>query len=201
MRLLAGYIRLVDRLNFRLGRIAMYLLFAMMAILFWSSLSKIMFRPSLWTLEMAQFLMVGYYMIGGPYAIQLGSNVRMHLMCRELDSRQKAWLDGFTVLFLIIYLAFLLYGGINSTTYSLQFSERSYSVWQPYMWPVKLVMVVGIILMLLQSFAELARDILNLRGHPPPPRPAPVIGESGGGSGGRSGGRSGGGSGGGCGEG
>jgi len=193
MRLLAGYIRLVDQVNFRLGRVAMYLLFAMMAILFWSSLSKIMFRPSLWTLEMAQFLMVGYYMIGGPYSIQLGSNVRMDLMYRKLDSRQKAWMDGFTVLFLIIYLAFLLYGGINSTTYSLQFSERSYSVWQPYMWPVKLVMVVGIILMLLQSFAELARDILNLRGHPPPPRPAPVIG----GSGGRSGGRSGGG----CGEG
>jgi len=183
MRLLAGYIRLVDQVNFRLGRVAMYLLFAMMAILFWSSLSKIMFRPSLWTLEMAQFLMVGYYMIGGPYSIQLGSNVRMDLMYRKLDSRQKAWMDGFTVLFLIIYLAFLLYGGINSTTYSLQFSERSYSVWQPYMWPVKLVMVVGIILMLLQSFAELARDILNLRGHPPPPRPAPVIGESGGGSG------------------
>ena len=188
MRLLAGYIRLVDQVNFRLGRVAMYLLFAMMAILFWSSLSKIMFRPSLWTLEMAQFLMVGYYMIGGPYSIHLGSNVRMDLMYRKLDSRQKAWMDGFTVLFLIIYLAFLLYGGINSTTYSLQFSERSYSVWQPYMWPVKLVMVVGIILMLLQSFAELARDILNLRGHPPPPRPAPVIGESGGGSGGRSGG-------------
>ena len=128
MRLLAGYIRLVDQFNFRLGRVAMYLLFAMMAILFWSSLSKIMFRPSLWTLEMAQFFMVGYYMIGGPYAIQLGSNVRMDLMYRKLDSRQKAWMDAFTVLFLITYLAFLLYGGINSTIYALQFSERSYSV-------------------------------------------------------------------------
>ena len=183
MRLLASYIRLVDRLNFRLGRIAMYLLFAMMAILFWSSLSKIMFRPSLWTLEMAQFLMVGYYMVGGPYSIQLGSNVRMDLMYRKLDSRQKAWMDGFTVLFLITYLAFLLHGGINSTIYALQFSERSYSVWQPYMWPVKLVMVTGIILMLLQSLAELARDILSLRGHPPPARPAPIIAGSGNGRG------------------
>lgn len=176
MKVLASYIRLVDRLNYRIGRIAMYLLFAMMAILFWSSLSKIMFRPSLWTLEMAQFVMVGYYMIGGPYSIQLGSNVRMDLMYRKLDSRQKAWMDGFTVLFLITYLAFLLYGGINSTIYSLQFSERSYSVWQPYMWPVKMVMVAGIVLMLLQSLAELARDILNLQGHSPPQRPSPAIG-------------------------
>ena len=80
------------------------------------------------------------------------------------------------MLFLITYLAFLLYGGINSTIYALQFSERSYSVWQPYMWPVKLVMVTGIILMLLQALAELARDILNLRNHPLPPRPSPAIG-------------------------
>ena len=85
-------------------------------------------------------------------------------------------MDGFTVLFLITYLAFLLYGGINSTIYSLQFSERSYSVWQPYMWPVKMVMVAGIVLMLLQSLAELARDILNLQGHSPPQRPSPAIG-------------------------
>ena len=183
MRLLSGYIRLVDRLNFRLGRIAMYLLFAIMAILFWSSLSKTLFRPSLWTLEMAQFMMVAYYMIGGPYSIQLGSNVRMDLMYRKLDPRQKAWMDGFTVLFLITYLGFLLYGGINSTIYALQFSERSYSAWQPYMWPVKLVMVIGIILMLLQSLAELARDILNLRNHPLPPRPSPRISGSGSGQG------------------
>ena len=51
------------------------------------------------------------------------------------------------------------------------------------MWPVKLVMVIGIILMLLQSFAELARDILNLRNHPLPPRPSPRISGSGSGPG------------------
>ena len=49
-------------------------------MLLWSTVSKAFFVPSLWTLEMAQFVMVGYYILGGPYSIQLGSNVRMDLL-------------------------------------------------------------------------------------------------------------------------
>ena len=53
-----GFIRAVDALNFRLGRIVMYGIFVLMAILLWSSVSKTFFLPSLWTLELAQFAMV-----------------------------------------------------------------------------------------------------------------------------------------------
>ena len=58
----------------------MYLIFAMAAILFWSSISKASFVPSLWTLEMAQFAMVAYYLLGGPYSLQLDQHVRMDLV-------------------------------------------------------------------------------------------------------------------------
>jgi TRAP-type mannitol/chloroaromatic compound transport system permease small subunit len=96
----------------------------------------------------------------------------MDLLYGNWNTRQRAWVDAFTVLFLFIFLVFLLYGGINSTIYSLTFSERSYSAWQPYMWPVKFVMVFGIVMMLLRSIAEFFRDILMLRqgSAPTPPR-------------------------------
>ena len=69
-----GYITAVDTMNRRLGRVVMYGIFAIMAILLWSSMSKTFFDPSLWTLEMAQFAMVTYYVLGGPYAVQTGAN-------------------------------------------------------------------------------------------------------------------------------
>lgn len=72
-----AFIGAVDGVNRRIGRIVMYGIFALIGVLLWSSISKTFFLPSLWTLEMAQFLMVGYYVLGGPYSIQLGSNVRM----------------------------------------------------------------------------------------------------------------------------
>ena len=78
-RVITGYIRYVDALNRFIGRIAMYLIFALVGVLLWSSISKTFFYPSIWTLETAQFVMVAYYILGGPYSIQMGSNVRMDL--------------------------------------------------------------------------------------------------------------------------
>ena len=158
------YVRTVDAVNRVVGRFAMYLIFAMMGILLYSSITKTFFIPPLWTLEMAQFVMVAYYLLGGAYSMQLEGHVRMDLIYGSCSTRRKAWLDAFTVMFLIIYLGFLLYGGFSSTQYALQYGERSYSSWQPYMAPIKLIACAGIFLMLLQSIASLIKDIATIRG-------------------------------------
>lgn len=162
--ILLTYVRVVDAINYRFGRVAMYGIFAMIAILLWSSISKTFFLPSLWTLELAQFAMVAYYMIGGPYSIQLGSNVRMDLLYGNWSPRRKAWFDAFTVLFLIFYLGVLLYGAVSSVGYSFEYGERSNTAWRPYMWPIKLIMCLGILLMLLQAVSELVKDVARLKG-------------------------------------
>jgi TRAP-type mannitol/chloroaromatic compound transport system permease small subunit len=162
---LHGFIRVVDSVNYRIGRVAMYGIFVLMGILIWSSVSKTFFLPSLWTLEMAQFAMVAYYMLGGPYSIQLGSNVRMDLLYGGWSDRRKAQVDALTVMFLIFYLGVMLWGGLDSTMYSLQYGgERSPTAWRPYMWPIKSLMCVALVLMLLQAMSELAKDVLRIRG-------------------------------------
>ncbi|NDW43679.1 TRAP transporter small permease subunit [Ruegeria sp. PrR005] len=170
MNALRAYVTAVDRMNRRIGRIVMYGIFAMMGILLWSSFSKVGsdlgfdINPSLWTLEMAQFAMVAYYILGGPYSIQMGSNVRMDLLYGEWSEKRKAWTDAFSVLFLIFYLGVLLYGGYDSLSYSFQYGERSPTAWRPVLWPIKVIMCLGILLMLLQALSELAKDILRIRG-------------------------------------
>ncbi len=160
------FIKYVDAFNYRIGRFAMYGIFLMMGILLWSSISKTFFNPSLWTLEMAQFCMVGYYMLGGPYSIQMGSNVRMDLLYGEWDNHRKAQVDAITIIFLIIYLIFMIWGGWESFMYSLSYGgERSSSIWRPYIWPIKLIMLLGLSLMLLQSISEFFKDILRIKGH------------------------------------
>jgi len=158
------YVKAVEAVNYRVGRMAMYLLFVMMVVLLWSSASKTFFNPSLWTLEVAQFLMVAYYMLGGPYSMQLGSNVRMDLLYGGWSDRTKAWADALTILALIFYLGVLLYGGISSTTYAIEYGERSYSAWRPYMAPIKIVMCIAIVLMLLQATAIFLKDLAKIRG-------------------------------------
>lgn len=142
----------------------MYLIFVLIGILLWSSISKTFFNPSLWTLEMAQFIMVAYYIIGGPYSIQLGSNVRMDLLYSRWTVRQKAWVDAVMVVFLLFYLGVLLYGAIDSTSYALKYGERSPTAWRPHMWPLKVGMCFGIFMMLLQVLSEFVKDIARIRG-------------------------------------
>ena len=163
---LFAYVITVDKFNRSIGLIIMYFIFVIMAILVWSSISKTFFSPATWTLEMAQFVMVGYYVLGGAYSIQLGSNVRMDLFYSKLTDYKKAQIDAFTVVFLIIYLCFLLFGGWESFTYSISYGgERSSSIWRPYIWPIKLVMLVGFFLMLLQSISEFFKDVLRIKGY------------------------------------
>jgi len=163
-RFVKGYVHFVDAFNRRMGRMTMYFIFVMAAILLWSSISKTFFQPSLWTLELAQFAMVTYYILGGPYSMQMGSHVRMDLFYGEWSPRTKAWVDVYTIITLIFFLSVLLYGGISSATYAIEYGERSYSAWRPYMWPVKVTMVFGIFMMILQSVSEFFKDIAKIRG-------------------------------------
>ena len=159
-----SYVRWVDAVNQKVGLVAMYMIFVMMAILFYSSISKSFFTPSLWTLEMAQFTMVAYYLLGGGYSLQHDNHVRMDLLYSRWSDRGKAWADAFSVLFLILFLGVLLYGAIDSTSYSFQYKERSPTAWRPYLWPIKVIMCVAIFLMLLQAISEFFKDIVKLRG-------------------------------------
>jgi TRAP-type mannitol/chloroaromatic compound transport system permease small subunit len=73
-------------------------------------------------------------------------------------------MDAITIGFLIFYLVFLLYGGISSTAYALEYGETSYSSWSPRMAPIKIIMTVGVALMLLQAIATFFKDLASARG-------------------------------------
>ena len=119
--------------------------------------------------------------MGCPYSVQVPD-----LFYHNWSDQRKAWFDAFTVLFLIFYLAILLYGGLGSTAYSLGYwgdsplayfsglitgseeigrIERSSTAWRPFIWPVKTIMVVGFFLMLLQALSELFKDVARIKGH------------------------------------
>lgn len=159
-----AYVRAVDRMNRFIGRCAMYLIFVMLGVLLYSSLSKALFEPAIWTLETAQFLMVAYFLLGGAYSMQLDAHVRMDLAYSAWSPRTRAVVDAITVLMLIFYLVMLLVGGISSTEYAIEYKETSYSAWSPHMAPIKIVMCFGIALMLLQAVATFFKDLYAARG-------------------------------------
>lgn len=159
------YVRYVDALNKIVGKFAMYLIFVMMGILLFAAISRTVFdTPHIWAVEMSQFTMAAYYMLGGGFSLFMGSHVRMDVLYGTWTPKRRATVDIFTVFCLIFYLVVLLAGGISSTMYSLEYGQKNYSAWAPPVAPIKCIMVTGIVLMLLQAFATLFKDIANVRG-------------------------------------
>jgi TRAP-type mannitol/chloroaromatic compound transport system permease small subunit len=161
------FVRYVDAVNYAVGRFAMYLFFVLGGVLIYATLSRVLAGvPVNWALEMSQFLLSAYYLLGGPYSMQLDSHVRMDLLYTSLSPRTRAVTDACTILFVIFYLVVLFLGGLSATDYAIVYQQKNYSSWAPLLWPIKVVMTVGIFLMLLQTIATFFRDVAEARGKP-----------------------------------
>jgi len=164
-RLIKAYVRYVDALNRGLGIAVMYLIFVMMGLLLFASLTRYVLNiPFVWVIEMSQFLMVAYYILGGPYSMQLGSHVRMDVMYERWRPKTQGFWDSLTAFCMIFYLVVLFRGGFASTAYSLEYGQRNYSAWAPLMWPIKAIMTAGIGLMILQALSIFFKDLAKFTG-------------------------------------
>ena len=159
------YVKTIDFISLKTGRATMYLVFVMMFILILSFVTRnIINIPLIWIIEMAQFVMTGYYLLGGGYSMLTDDHVRMDLIYSKLKDKTKAILDSLTSVFLVFYLVILLIGSISSLTYTIETNQRLFTAWAPYVWPIKSIMTFGILLMLLQSIAIFFKDLAKVLG-------------------------------------
>mgnify|MGYP001280539902 FL=1 len=159
-KIIKYYVNIIDYISEKTGRATMYLVFVMMFILILSFVTRnIINIPLIWIIEMAQFVMTGYYLLGGGYSMLTDDHVRMDLIYSKLKDRTKAILDSITSVFLITYIVILLIGSISSLTYTIETNQRLFTAWAPYVWPIKSIMTFGILLMLLQSIAIFFKDL------------------------------------------
>ena len=162
-KIICLYVNLIDWICIKIGRLTMYMVFVMMFILVLSFVTRnIINIPLMWIIEMAQFIITGYYLLGGGYSMIMGDHVRMDLVYSKLSDRNKAKMDMFTSFFLVFYLITLFYGSITSLIYTLETNQRLFTAWAPYVWPIKTIMFIGILLMLLQSISMFFKDIAKV---------------------------------------
>ena len=164
-RVIKAFVRYTDAVSTRVGRFSMYMIFAMMGVLLFESISRTIFNwPHIWVVEMAQFIMAAYYLLGGGYSMILDGHVRMDLLYGPWSAKRQALADVITAPVLIFYLIFLLVGAISSIDYAVTYGQVNYTPWAPPLAPIKIIMGFGILLMLLQAIATFFKDLAKSRG-------------------------------------
>ena len=165
-KFISSYVNIVDTICEKIGRFVMYWVFFMMFLLILSFVTRnIINFPLMWIIEMAQFTITAYYLLGGGYSMLTDDHVRMDLFYGKLSNKGKAKMDIFTSFFLIFYLIILFIGSITSLIYTIETKQKLFTAWAPYVWPIKTLMLIGILLMLLQAFSTLFKDIAKMKGN------------------------------------
>jgi len=160
-----AYVRYIDSTSKAVGKGAMYILLGMIGILLHETISRTFFNyPRIWTVEVAQFTMAAYYFLGGAYTLIIGGHVRMDLIYGRWSVKQKAFADAITFAALLFYVVYLFIGGLDGVIYAVVYKQINFSSWKPPMAPIKIIMLFGIVVMLLQVVSEFFKDIATARG-------------------------------------
>lgn len=170
MHALHAAMRGITRFNDWLGRWVSLLLLLIFALL----IAEVLFRyfagsPKVWTSELTQLLFGIYVVLSGGYIMAHGGHVNVDILYSRLSPRRRAAIDTFTSLLFLVFVGALLYFGSALAWESLSFWEHSQSAWNPPIWPVKLAIPIGAVLLLLQGLVKLMRDAMAAFGIEPPP--------------------------------
>lgn len=159
------YVRVVDRLTDGVGLVAMYLIFLMLAVLLLDVVTRnVILMPLHWCVEFVQFTLAAYYFMGGATTLKNDDHVRMDLFYSHMTERGRNRMDLVTIACLLFYLGVMLIGSISSLEYAIATDEKRFSIWNPSMIPIKILMLACIVLMILQAISLFFKHLAVLRG-------------------------------------
>jgi TRAP-type mannitol/chloroaromatic compound transport system permease large subunit/TRAP-type mannitol/chloroaromatic compound transport system permease small subunit len=117
--------------------------------------------PTMFAYDISRMISGVLFMGAAGYGLMRGVHIRADFLYRNWSDKTQATVDA------VLYMAFFIPSMIFFTIIAVQFWEVAYktsetafdSTWQPVLWPARLAMPVGGLLLLLQGFPELFRAL------------------------------------------
>jgi TRAP-type mannitol/chloroaromatic compound transport system permease small subunit len=137
-------------------------------IIFYEIIMRQVFnRPTLWVSESTAMLCGGCYLLGGALNVKNDAHVRVDIIYSKFSLRGRSILDCFNFCFIALYIGIMLRVIYPYMMQSIRLSEHSYTAWNPMVWPMKILLFLGFILVMLQSIAKLLQDLhMAITGRP-----------------------------------
>lgn len=123
-------------------------------------------------IELQWYLFSLTFLLGFPYILKIGENVRVDFLYSNWDTKTQAWVDIVGHLFLLVFCVIGIYVTIFPVMQSWgQLPDGSFEAWElspdpdglPRA-PIKTMMPIGFALLFLQALSEIFKNIARLRG-------------------------------------
>ena len=171
MRLLLGLSRAIDALNEQIGKLTYWLILAAVLISAGNAIVRYAFnRSSNAWLEIQWYLFSFVFLFCAGYTLLHNQHVRIDILTGHLSARIKAWIDILgTLLFLLPMAVAIMWLSWPVFVDAWQSNEVSTNAGGLLVWPARLMVPGGFLLLVLQGVSELIKRIAFLRGLIPDP--------------------------------
>jgi len=153
--------KIVSSINSFVGRIAaIFIPIIMLLLTIEVTLRYIFNSPTIWAMETSQLTMCTFTVLGGGYALLHNGHVNVDILIERLSQKKRiiAKLVTWPLFFMFVITFFIKM--LTITIDSVQNFEHSGSYFDPPVYPVKILMVTGIFLLLMQGVAQCIDDII-----------------------------------------
>ena len=151
----------IDKFSKRVGNITCWILMPLIFAMTYEVLARKFFlAPTMWAYDMSRFLYGALFMLGAGYALSKGVHIRADFLYRNFKTKTQGLVDFWLyILFYFPGLTVFLYMTIGFVEESIRRGERGMdTAWMPYMWPIKMCLLVGIVFLLIQGISELLKS-------------------------------------------
>ncbi|MGR3701344.1 MAG: TRAP transporter small permease subunit [Paracoccaceae bacterium] len=153
----------INRLNSFVGKLVSYAIWIGMAVVVYEVVMRYAFNaPTAWAQGYTQRIFACYFILIGAYTLIERGHVRVDLLLNRRSAHWNAILDIFNYAILLLWTGALAYEGWFYFNDAWRFGELDDSALGHVIWPVKLALLVGVLLMALQGVAEIARAGITL---------------------------------------
>jgi len=163
--------RLIDRVNDRVGHIFYWLVLAAVLISAANAVVRKLFNVSSNAfLEIQWYLFSAIFLFLAGYTLLKNDHVRIDVLTGRLSKKARAWIDIFGTLFFLFPMAFLLMWlswPVFVDAYVRH--EVSTNAGGLIIWPARLLIPIGFLLLIFQGISELIKRIAFLQGLIPDP--------------------------------
>jgi TRAP-type mannitol/chloroaromatic compound transport system permease small subunit len=154
------FFKVIDRMNELIGKAVSYLVLAFIGVILYEIFVRYLFNsPTIWAHEVSQMLYGTYVILLGGYLQQRNGHVNVDILYNRFTPRTRAIINLFTWLLFFFFCGAILYKGWGMAWDSFKFRETDPTVFAPPIYPLKMMIPLGALLLLLQGLVKYIADI------------------------------------------
>ena len=147
------------------GRTVRFLMIILVLNIVYDVSARYIFNaPTVWSFGLSYMTGTAIIAMGMCYVYYHHANVRIDVIYSRLPPKGKLMIDvALTIVFFFPLVVMLTKVWVQDTWQAYVLKEvSSETIWYPPLWPIKLVVTIGFVLLLLQGIATFLKDVISL---------------------------------------